>query len=180
MHRRSFIESVGRGLGLATVTTLLGPATLKRVEAQTRRVADLSPEEVAQDEFFWRDVQNAFSISRSLINLNNALLGASDVQLAVLRLCRNLVATARRVYLAGNPSVKADAAAAIFLAAGAGRAARFNVEANLAGLGWATEVGLAEAEADGGVRPEQVDELLNEAARLMLELEREERALENR
>jgi formiminotetrahydrofolate cyclodeaminase len=112
-----------------------------------------------------------------LINLNNALLGASDVQLTILRLCRNLVATARRVYQAGNPSVKADAAAVIFLAAGAGRAAQFNVEANLDGLGWATEVGLAEAVADGGVRPEQVDELLNEAARLTLELEREERAL---
>jgi formiminotetrahydrofolate cyclodeaminase len=115
--------------------------------------------------------------SLRLINLNNALLGASDVQLAVLRLCRNLVATARRAYEAGNPSVRADAAAAIFLAAGAGRAAQFNVEANLAGLGSATEVGLAEAVADGSVRPEQVDELLNEATRLMLELEREERAL---
>lgn len=113
-----------------------------------------------------------------LINLNNALLGASDVQLAVLRLCCKLAAAARRAYDVGNPSVRADAAAAIFLAVGAGRAAQFNVEANLASLGWATDFGLAEAVADGGVRPEQVDDLLNEGARLMLELEKVERALD--
>ncbi len=71
MERRNFLESLGRGMGLATVTTLFGPETLRRVEAQTRRVATLSPEDVAQDEFYWKDVQNAFSISRSLINLNN-------------------------------------------------------------------------------------------------------------
>ena len=120
---------------------------------------------------------NRDASSLRLINLNNALLGASDVQLTVLRLCRNLAVAARRVYEAGNPSVRADAAAAIFLAAGAGSAAQFNVEANLAGLAWATEVGLAEAVADGGMRPEQVDNLLNEAARLMLELKQEEQAL---
>jgi selenocysteine lyase/cysteine desulfurase len=71
MERRSFLESVGRGLGLATVTTLFGPLAVERVEAQSRRVAGLSPEDVAEDEFFWKEVQQAFSISRSLINLNN-------------------------------------------------------------------------------------------------------------
>ena len=115
--------------------------------------------------------------SLRLINLNNALLGAADVQLEVLRLCRNLAATSRRVFEAGNPSVRADAAAAIFLAVGAGRGAQYNVEANLAGLGWGTEFGLAEAVADGGVRPERVDATLNQAAQLMLELGQEERQL---
>jgi len=120
---------------------------------------------------------SADEASLRLINLNNALIGASDVQLEVLRLCRNLAATTRRVFDAGNPSVRPDAAAAIFLAAGAGRAAQYNIEANLAGLGWATEFGLAEAVADGGVRPERVDATLNQAAQLMLELVQEERDL---
>lgn len=71
MERRRFLESVGRGLGFATVTTLFGPATLKRVEAQTRRAAGLAAEEVAQDESFWKEIQQAFTVSRSLINLNN-------------------------------------------------------------------------------------------------------------
>jgi selenocysteine lyase/cysteine desulfurase len=71
MERRSFLESVGKGLGLATATTLFGAMSIERVEAQTRRVAGLSPEDIAKDEFFWKEVQQAFSISRSLINLNN-------------------------------------------------------------------------------------------------------------
>jgi selenocysteine lyase/cysteine desulfurase len=71
MERRSFLGSVGRGLGAATVTGLFGPATLARVEAQTRRVGALSPEEVAGDETFWGAIQQSFSVSRSLNNLNN-------------------------------------------------------------------------------------------------------------
>jgi selenocysteine lyase/cysteine desulfurase len=31
----------------------------------------MSPEEVARDEFFWREIQLAFKLDRSLINLNN-------------------------------------------------------------------------------------------------------------
>ncbi len=71
MKRRSFLESTGRGLGLATVTTLFGPAAIARVEAQSRRLTGLSPEEVAADELFWTYIQQSFSVSRSLINLNS-------------------------------------------------------------------------------------------------------------
>ncbi len=71
MERRSFLGSVGRGLGAAMATGLFGPATLARVEAQTRRVGNLSPEEVAGDETFWGEIQQSFSVSRSLNNLNN-------------------------------------------------------------------------------------------------------------
>lgn len=41
------------------------------VVAATAAVADRSPEEVAQDEFYWREIQQAFTLDRSLINLNN-------------------------------------------------------------------------------------------------------------
>ncbi len=71
MERRSFLESMGRGLGVATAATLFDPATIKRVEAQSRRIGSLGPEEVARDESFWIDIQQAFSVTRSLINLNN-------------------------------------------------------------------------------------------------------------
>jgi selenocysteine lyase/cysteine desulfurase len=71
MERRSFLKSLGTGLGAASVTTLFDPATISRVEAATRRVAQTAPEDVASDETYWRDVQQAFSVSRSLINLNN-------------------------------------------------------------------------------------------------------------
>ena len=70
MERRRFLGALGAGLGAAT-TTLFDPATTTRLEAATRAVAARAPEDVASDESYWRDVQQAFSISRSLIDLNN-------------------------------------------------------------------------------------------------------------
>lgn len=71
MERRSFLKSVGTGLGAAGITSFFDPETVSHVEAATQRVANQSATAVAQDESYWRDVQQAFSVSRSLINLNN-------------------------------------------------------------------------------------------------------------
>jgi len=71
MERRSFLRTLGTGLGAASITSFFDPEMVGHVEAATRRVATQSPTQVAQDESYWRDVQQAFSVSRSLINLNN-------------------------------------------------------------------------------------------------------------
>ena len=42
-----------------------------RLEAATMAVADRTPEDVAQDEFYWREIQEAFTLDGTLINLNN-------------------------------------------------------------------------------------------------------------
>jgi selenocysteine lyase/cysteine desulfurase len=39
--------------------------------AASAQVAGRSPDDVAQDEFYWREVQHGFDIDRTLINLNN-------------------------------------------------------------------------------------------------------------
>jgi len=44
---------------------------LDQVAAASAAVADLTPEQAAQDEFYWREIQSAFTLDRSLINLNN-------------------------------------------------------------------------------------------------------------
>jgi len=44
---------------------------LERILAASQTVADRTPEEIAKDEFYWREVQLAFKLDRSLINLNN-------------------------------------------------------------------------------------------------------------
>ncbi len=67
MKRRSFLKT----LGAASAAGFLNPATTRAVERATARIASLPPEEVADDESYWRDVQGAFSVSRSLIDLNN-------------------------------------------------------------------------------------------------------------
>jgi selenocysteine lyase/cysteine desulfurase len=44
---------------------------LERVAAAAQSIADRAPAEVAKDEFFWREIQLAFKLDRTLINLNN-------------------------------------------------------------------------------------------------------------
>jgi isopenicillin-N epimerase len=69
MKRRDFLEVVGGGVAAAA---LFGSASLESVQAAAKRTAHLSPEDAAMDESLWRDVQNAFSINRSVVNLDNA------------------------------------------------------------------------------------------------------------
>jgi selenocysteine lyase/cysteine desulfurase len=67
MKRRSFLK----GLGAASALPFLRPGAALAIERATARTATLTPEETASDESYWRDVQNAFTVSRSLIDLNN-------------------------------------------------------------------------------------------------------------
>jgi len=64
--------------GFLRITGVLGTAAaaarangLDAVEAATAAVADRPADEVAQDEFYWREIQEAFTLDRTLINLNN-------------------------------------------------------------------------------------------------------------
>ncbi|MDE0082191.1 MAG: aminotransferase class V-fold PLP-dependent enzyme [Gammaproteobacteria bacterium] len=71
MRRRRFLSSVGEAGGAALVTTLFGPETIRSVEAAAQRTAGTSPEDLARDENYWSEIQQAFSVTRSIINLNN-------------------------------------------------------------------------------------------------------------
>jgi len=66
--RRSFLRAAGVAGSVATATRGL---TLERVMQASQSVANLSPEEVAKDEFYWREVQVDFKLDRTIINLNN-------------------------------------------------------------------------------------------------------------
>src|SRR5499433_2241264 len=44
---------------------------LRNIEAATKNVAHLTPEEAAPDEDYWATIQNSFSVTRGIINLNN-------------------------------------------------------------------------------------------------------------
>jgi isopenicillin-N epimerase len=69
--RRDFLSLAGKGLGLAALSSATVASLLKNVEAATKTVANLTPEEAAMDEDFWFAIQNAFSVTRGIINLNN-------------------------------------------------------------------------------------------------------------
>src|SRR5436305_11716075 len=77
LDRRRFLSSVGKGLGLAALSSSAVAALLKDVQAAAKRVARLSAEEAARDEDFWFDIQQAFSVTRGIVNLNNGCVSPS-------------------------------------------------------------------------------------------------------
>ncbi len=66
--RRSFLRVTGAAGGAAFATRHYG---IEEVAAATAAVDTRSPEEIAADEDYWREIQFAFTLDRTLINLNN-------------------------------------------------------------------------------------------------------------
>src|SRR5262249_26622395 len=69
MKRRSFLKAV-QGAAAMTALASFREDGLSRILGATRGLDD-SPEALAKDESFWREIQQAFTVDRSLINLNN-------------------------------------------------------------------------------------------------------------
>lgn len=67
--RRHFLQ---QSLAAGTLTFLaLREDAFQRVQAAGQNVGDRKPEDVAADEDYWREIQQAFTIDRSILNLNN-------------------------------------------------------------------------------------------------------------
>src|SRR6266852_4741598 len=71
LHRRNFLSLTGKGLGLAALSSSTIALLLREVEAATRSIAHLTPEQAAMDEDYWAVIQNSFTVTRGIINLNN-------------------------------------------------------------------------------------------------------------
>src|SRR4030095_10628218 len=68
---RNFLSLAGKGLGLAALAVPSIGALLKEVEAATKTVGHLTPDQAAMDEDYWSIIQNAFTVTRGIVNLNN-------------------------------------------------------------------------------------------------------------
>ena len=67
--RRAFLQTTGTA-GAAALAAF-GHDGLARVRAAGARVEGAPPSDVAADEAYWREIQQAFTLDRTLINLNN-------------------------------------------------------------------------------------------------------------
>src|SRR5688572_1610111 len=67
--RRAFLQSTGSA-GIAAAVAFRDDG-FSRVEAAARYVEGRSLEDVAADENYWREIQQAFTLDRTIINLNN-------------------------------------------------------------------------------------------------------------
>jgi isopenicillin-N epimerase len=71
IDRRRFLSSAGKSLGLMAVSSAAVASLFENVKAAGRSIDHLSPLAAAADEDYWANIQQAFSVTRGIINLNN-------------------------------------------------------------------------------------------------------------
>ena len=69
LTRRGFLQTTGTA-GLAAAVAFSDDG-MARLEAAARRAEGASPAELAGDEDYWREIQQAFTLDRTILNLNN-------------------------------------------------------------------------------------------------------------
>jgi isopenicillin-N epimerase len=69
LTRRGFLQTTGTATAAALAT--FRDEGVAHLEAASRYAATLSPQDVAGDENYWREIQQAFTLDRTIINLNN-------------------------------------------------------------------------------------------------------------
>ena len=71
IDRRRFLSTAGKSLGLMAASSSVVASLFENVNAATKTVANVSPEAAALDEDYWTTIQQAFSVTRGIVNLNN-------------------------------------------------------------------------------------------------------------
>jgi len=64
------LGTIGKPMAAAVTVAVLDPTLMNRALASVKGVTG-RPEEIAQDESFWFEIQQAYTADRSLVNLNN-------------------------------------------------------------------------------------------------------------
>ncbi len=71
IDRRSFLSSIGKGAGLMALSSATVASLLQDVKGAGKAVEHLSAFDVASAEDYWTAIQQAFSVTRGIVNLNN-------------------------------------------------------------------------------------------------------------
>jgi len=70
-NRRRFLQRAGAFSATAFLASLSQPAWSRNLESALRNAEGISPADLASEEDFWYYIQQSFTVSPSLINLNN-------------------------------------------------------------------------------------------------------------
>ena len=70
-NRRSFLAKAGKISSAAFFTSLTQPVWSRNLEKALRDAEGISPADLAGEEDFWYYIQQSFTVSPSLVNLNN-------------------------------------------------------------------------------------------------------------
>lgn len=69
--RRTFVNRLSAIAGGVTLGAYFNPLMAEEIEFASQKIAGLSPSDVAMNEDYWATIQQAYSVSPSIINLNN-------------------------------------------------------------------------------------------------------------
>ena len=70
-NRRNFLQKAGAFSATAILSSLAKPAWAKNLDAALRNAEGVTAADLASEEDFWYFIQDSFTVSPSLINLNN-------------------------------------------------------------------------------------------------------------
>ena len=70
-NRRSFLHKAGLASVAAISANFFQPAWSRNLGSALKNAEGISPEDLATEEDFWYYIQQSFTVSPSLINLNN-------------------------------------------------------------------------------------------------------------
>jgi selenocysteine lyase/cysteine desulfurase len=70
-NRRHFLQKAGAFSATALLSSIVKPAWSKNLERAIRDAENIAPDELASDEDFWYYIQQSFTVSPAIINLNN-------------------------------------------------------------------------------------------------------------
>src|SRR5215210_8825050 len=70
-NRRLFLNRLGKFSATALIASITEPVWSRNLNSALAGTKDIDPRKIASDEDFWYYVQEAFTVSPSLINLNN-------------------------------------------------------------------------------------------------------------
>jgi selenocysteine lyase/cysteine desulfurase len=70
-NRRKFLQKAGVFTATAVFSSLTQPAWSRNLDKAISQMQDFTPEQLAMEEDFWYYIQQSFSVSPGIINLNN-------------------------------------------------------------------------------------------------------------
>ena len=69
--RKKFIQQIALMAGAFSVNSLFNQVHAEEISSANKKVEHLSPTDVAADEDYWSTIQQAYTVSPNIINLNN-------------------------------------------------------------------------------------------------------------
>lgn len=70
-NRRSFVSRIGTFSAAGLLSSLTQPAWSRNLEKALDQAANIPPDQLASDEDFWHYIQQSYTVSPIIINLNN-------------------------------------------------------------------------------------------------------------